>query len=63
MENRKWHFYDQDALGHRGQTMRQVLETAFWDSLWSEVSQVYQRQDLERAFKDALKIVVMNTAR
>ncbi|KAI9696667.1 MAG: hypothetical protein M1820_008041 [Bogoriella megaspora] len=60
MEQGKWSFYNQKADGHRGRTIREVLEIAFWDSLWSSVSPELQRQDLEAAIGVALSIGVIN---
>ncbi|KAI9660983.1 MAG: hypothetical protein M1821_009310 [Bathelium mastoideum] len=60
MEQGKWSFHNQEADGYNGQTVREVLETAFYASLWSNVSPELQRQDLEAAVKVALSIGIIN---
>ena len=60
MERGKWSFHNQEADGCHGQTVREVLEAAFWDSLWSSVSPELHRQDLRAAVKVALSIGVIN---
>lgn len=60
MEGGKWYFYDQDADGYPGRTVRQVLEAAFWDSLWSNVSPEVKREDCEAAVNVALRIGIIN---
>ena len=60
MEEGTWSFHNQEADGYHGQTIRQVLEAAFWDSLWSSVSPELQHRDLEAAVKVALSIGIIN---
>ncbi|KAF1952623.1 hypothetical protein CC80DRAFT_495152 [Byssothecium circinans] len=62
MNDGKWSFHDQAAAGYPGQTVRGVLETAFWDSLWSSVSQELKekREELEAAVRVALSIGTIN---
>lgn len=62
MNDGKWSFHDQAAAGYSGQTVRGVLETAFWDSLWSNVSQELKEKqgELETAVRVALSIGVIN---
>ena len=60
MEQGKWSFFNQEAEQYSGRTIRNVLEVAFWDSLWSCISPDFQRRDLEAAIQVALSIGVIN---
>ena len=62
MNDGRWSFHDQAATGYPGQTVRGVLEKAFWDSMWSNVSQeLKEKQDeLEAAVRVALSIGVIH---
>lgn len=60
MERGKWSFYNQAADGYPGRTVREVLESAFWDSLWSNVSPDFRRQDCEAAVEIALGVGIIN---
>ena len=60
MENEKWSFHNQLADGYDGQTVREVLEATFWDSLWSSISLRLKREDLEEAVKIALAVGIIN---
>lgn len=56
----KWSFRNQAADGYPGRTVREVLEAAFWDSLWSSVSPEMRREDFEAAVRVALIIGSIN---
>ena len=62
MNDGKWFFYDQPATCYPGKTVRDVLETTFWDSLWANVSQEVKekREELEVAVRVSLSIGVIN---
>ena len=60
MEQGKWSFYNEKADGYSGQTVRDVLEVAFWDSLWSSISPEFQRENLEAAVKVSLCMGAIN---
>lgn len=60
MERGKWSFYKQAADGYPGRTVQEVLENAFWESLWSNVSPEFKRQVCEPAVKIALGIGIIN---
>lgn len=62
MNNGKWSFHDVAAEGYPGRTVRQILETAFWESLWSNVSDELKqkRAVFEPAVRVALSIGVIN---
>jgi hypothetical protein len=60
MERGKWSFHNQPAGGYLRQSVYQVLEAAFWESLWANVSPTMNRGDLEVAVKVSLSIRVVN---
>lgn len=62
MNDGKWSFYDQAAAGYPGQTVHGVLETAFWDSMWSNVAPELKekQEELEAGVRVALSIGVIN---
>lgn len=60
MEQGKWSFFNQEAEQYSGRTIRNILEVAFWDSLWSSIAPVFQRENLEAAVKVALCIGAIN---
>ena len=60
MEQGKWSFFDQEANGRAGHTtVRSVLEAAFWNSLWSNISPEFERGNIEAALKVAVSMGVL----
>ncbi|KAI9748976.1 MAG: hypothetical protein M4579_007059, partial [Chaenotheca gracillima] len=64
MKHQKWTFFDQPAYGDglgTGQTVRDVLETAFWDTLWDALPpEMQSREDLEEALMVAVDVGIVN---
>jgi hypothetical protein len=57
-----WSFYNQQAPGHPGQTVREVLEQTFWDTLWATMNKELssRRQDIEEALQVAIDVGIVN---
>ena len=60
MKDQKWSFFDQDAGDGSGKSVRNVLETAFWDTLWDALPPNMSRQKFEEAVMVALDIGIVN---
>ncbi|KAI9814159.1 MAG: hypothetical protein M1832_005970 [Thelocarpon impressellum] len=60
MRHQKWSFFDMPAGGRSGKSVRQVLEAAFWDTLWDALPPEMRRQDLEEAVMVAVDIGIVN---
>lgn len=60
MTDQKWSFFDQDAGDGSCRSVRNILETAFWETLWDTLSPEMSRQKFEEAVTVALDIGVVN---
>lgn len=62
MEKGKWSFYDTVADGGslEAHTIRQVLESTFWESLWANTLPWLRRADAEQAIMVSVSIGVIN---
>lgn len=60
MNDQKWSFFDQPAGDASDDTVRTVLEAAFWDTLWDSLPPEMSRQDLEEAVMVAVDIGIVN---
>lgn len=61
MRDQKWSFFDQPASGDAsGRSVKTVLETVFWDTLWGVLPQDMSRQEYEEAVMLALDIGIVN---
>lgn len=60
MRDQKWKFFDQPAGDGPGNSVRTVLETMFWDTLWEALPPDMSRQILEEAVMVALDIGIVN---
>lgn len=56
----KWRFFDQPAGDGLGNSVRTVLENAFWDTLWDALPPEMSRADFEEAVMVALDVGIMN---
>ncbi|KAJ8121050.1 hypothetical protein ONZ43_g2405 [Nemania bipapillata] len=62
MKNGTWHFYNKLADDEPGgpQTIRQVLERTFWESLWANCAGTLERAEMEEAVMVAVSMSVIN---
>ena len=60
MNNQKWTFFDQPAGDGSGRSVRNVLETRFWESLWDAMPPGMGRQELAEAVTVALEIGIVD---
>ncbi|MCJ1269409.1 hypothetical protein MMC22_009301 [Lobaria immixta] len=60
MEDQKWRFFDQLADDGSGNSVRTVLETAFWNALWDALPPEMSKQKFEDAVMVALDIGIVN---
>lgn len=60
MKDRRWSFFDQGAGDGSGKSVKEVLETAFWDALWDALPPEMTRHELEEAVMVALDIGIVN---
>ncbi|KAI9678047.1 MAG: hypothetical protein M1817_005991 [Caeruleum heppii] len=56
----KWTFFDQDAGNGYDKSVWDVLETAFWDTLWDAMPPTISRSQYEEAVMVALEIGMVN---
>lgn len=57
-----WSFYNQQAPGYPGQTVREVLEQTFWSTLWATMSKELggRKEDIEEALQVAVDVGIVN---
>ncbi|KAI9688288.1 MAG: hypothetical protein M1820_010291 [Bogoriella megaspora] len=62
MNNQKWTFFDQPARDRYGPrtSVRNVLETKFWESLWDAMPPTMGKQELSEAVMVALEVGIIN---
>ena len=60
MKDQKWSFFDQDAGDGSGKSVKDVLETAFWEKLWDALPREMSRHKYEEAVMVALDIGIVN---
>ena len=60
MKDQKWSFFDQPAEDGSGRSVRDVLDTTFWDTLWGSVPPEMKRQEFEEAVMVAVDIGIVN---
>lgn len=60
MRYKKWRFFDQSAGDGLGNSVRTVLESAFWDTLWDALPPAMNRQKFEEAVMVARDIGIVN---
>lgn len=60
VQHQKWSFFDQGAGDGSGKSVKEVLETAFWKTLWDALPPVMRRHELEEAVMVALDIGIVN---
>ncbi|KAI0100492.1 hypothetical protein GGR51DRAFT_564027 [Nemania sp. FL0031] len=60
MRDQKWSFFDEPAGDGSGRSVRNVLDTAFWDTLWESVPPGMNRQEFEEAVMVAVDIGSVN---
>ena len=60
MNDGKWRFFDQPTSEARDQTVRQVLELAFWNTLWNAVPSWMEELQYKEAITVALDIGITN---
>ncbi|KAI3339080.1 hypothetical protein F4824DRAFT_458100 [Ustulina deusta] len=60
MKDQKWSFFDEPAGDGSGRSVRNVLDTAFWDTLWGSVPPGMRRQEFEEAVMVAVDIGIVN---
>ncbi|WEW59265.1 hypothetical protein PRK78_004734 [Emydomyces testavorans] len=60
MNNQKWSYFDQPAGDGSNMSVRGVLETAFWKTLWDSVPPAMKKEELEEAVMVALNVGIVN---
>ena len=60
MGDQKWSFFDHDAGDGSNKSVRNILETAFWGTLWDALLPDMSRQKYEEAVMVALDIGIIN---
>ena len=61
MEDGHWSPYDMPAgETHGGKTVCQVLESAFWEAFWANVSPKLKKEDSKEALSVALRVGIVN---
>lgn len=61
MRDAKWRFFDQPAIpGNSPRSVRETLQTTFWDTLWDAMPPGMTRQDLEEPVMVALEVGIIN---
>jgi len=60
MENRIFSFHNFPAKDGSGKTVRQVLESAFWDTFWAKLPAGLERKKLEAPMRVAIDVGIIN---
>lgn len=61
MEDGQWSLYDMPAGGqHSNKKANEVLETAFWDAFWANVSPNMKKEHCKEALSVALGVGIVN---
>ncbi|EPE29539.1 Protein kinase-like (PK-like) [Glarea lozoyensis ATCC 20868] len=60
MKDSKWIFFDEQAGDESGRSVKNVLESAFWDTLWESLPSAMAKRDYQEAITVAMDIGSIN---